>query len=171
VISSIVTTIITDGIKSRGQVKLYYKIVFSKFNNQGTWGFHNSDDGIMLDVPMWIEVYNTSNTARVIRNINILLFNNNKEISQMVQINKINNELYGNYGNYSFVVQPRSIVKYSFHFAIKKNQIGNNSIFDELKLRYYDEKDKLHIGRIKNIKSCWELGDFDREGTWKLANM
>ena len=72
-ISSVGTTIVAELIKRQGQVKLYYKIVYSKIHDRRTWGFYNGSDGLIFEVPLWIEVQNTSNAVRVIRDINICL--------------------------------------------------------------------------------------------------
>lgn len=169
-ISGISTTVVVDLIKRQGQVRLYYKIVYSKINNRRTWGFHNGSDGLIFDVPLWLEVQNTSNAVRVIRDLNILLFRDGKELSQMTQINRINNDnCYGDDGSYSFVLQPRSLKKYDCNFTIKKNDMGEHCLFDEIRLRYFDDKDKVQIFPLEAIDSCWEMGDLNREGCWKLA--
>ena len=168
-LSSIGTTIVTELIKKQGQVKLYYKMVYSKIDGT-TWGFHNGSEGLVFNVPMWIEIQNTSNSVRVIRDLNILLFRDGKELIQMTQINRINNDnCYGDYGAYSFVIQPRSLKKYDCHFIIKKNDMGENFLFDEIMLRYFDDKDKMQIIPLEEVERCWELGDLNREGCWKLA--
>lgn len=169
-ISSIGTTIVAELIRRQGKVKVFYKIVFSKVHNGRTWGFHNGSSGMVFEVPMWIELQNTSNTTRVIRDLNILLFKDGKEMAQMVQITNKDEEVwYGNKGAYSFVVEPRSLNKYDLHFLIKKNEMVNNHQFDEIRLRYFDEKDRKYIYRLCKIEQCWELGDLNRDGSWKLA--
>src|SRR5690554_4652839 len=84
-ISSIGTTIVAELLRRRGKVKVYYKIVFSKVRNGRTWGFHSGSSGMIFVVPMWVEIQNTSNAVRVIRDLNILLIKDEKEIAQMVQ--------------------------------------------------------------------------------------
>jgi hypothetical protein len=168
-ISSIGTTIVTELLKKQGQVKLYYKIVFSKVFDRETWGFRQGSDGLIFELPLWIEVQNTSNTVRVIQDLNILLFRDGKELTQMTQINKNNDEWYGSEGSYSFVLQPSSLKKYDCHFAIKKNELRENFNFDEIRLRYFDDKDRVHIFPLETIERCWELGSLNRESIWKLA--
>ena len=169
-ISSIGTTIVAELLKRQGEVKIYYKIVFSKANNDKTWGFFRSENEIIFEVPMWVELQNTSNGVRVIRDLNILLFKDGKQIFQMTQINKYDDSWYGNEGAYSFVLQPRSLKKYDLHFAIKKSEMNDNYKFDEIKLRYFDEKDKKHIFTLKKLKQCWEIGNLNRNDKWKLAD-
>lgn len=118
---------------------------------------------------MWIELQNTSNAVRIVRDLNILLFKDGKEVSRMVQINQINDDWYGNDGAYSFVLQPRSLKKYGLHFLIKKNEMGAKTLFNEIRLRYFDEKDKAHILPLYSIERCWEVGKLNREDYWKLA--
>lgn len=178
-LSSIGTTIVADWLNSHGKVKLYYKIVYSKLSKGRTWGFYKSSYDLFFEVPIWIELHNTSNRVRVIRDFNILLFCNGKEINQMTQNTSIkikesqNDDWqyidYGNKGSYSFVLQPRSIEKYDCHFIIKQNQLGDNSQFDEIKLHFFNEKDKCIKYPLKKIDHCWEVGEFKKEDIWKLA--
>jgi len=167
-ISSIGTTLVSELIKSYGQVKLFYKIVYSKTSRK-TWGFHENANELVFEVPLWIELLNTSNTVRVIRDFNIVLYYKAKEIAQMTQINRTEDELYGNEGAYSFIIQPKSIMKYDCHFIIKKSELGENSQFDEIRLRYFDEKGKIHIYQFKKIERCWEPGILERERIWQLV--
>lgn len=176
-VSSIGTIIVTNLMNSHGKVKIYYKIVCSKVNSGHTWGFYKGVNGLSFEVPIWFEVQNTSNTVKVIRDLNILLFNDGKEICQMIQANKteikkddsVKEVLFGNEGAYSFMLQPRSIEKYDCHFLIKQNDIGEKSQFNEIWLRYFDEKDKSHKYLLKKVDHCWELGNLEKEGIWQLA--
>lgn len=168
-ISSIGTTIVTELMKRQGKVKLYYKIVFSKVSNGRTWGFQNSSSGLVFEVPLWIELLNTSNTVRVVRDLNILLYRNGKELGEMKQITNVNDTWYGEEGAYSFVLQPRSMNSYNLEFLINKKDMGEDFQFDEIRLRYFDEKDNKHLLKLITIERCWELGNLNRESIGKLA--
>lgn len=169
-LSSIGTTLVSDLLMKKGGVKIYYKIVFSKSHQGRTWGFHNSANGMIFEVPMWVELYNTSNSVQVIRDLVILLFQNGKELTAMTQINRVGEDMwYGNQGAYSFVLQPRNISKYDLHFIIKQNELGSNCNFDEIRLRYFDEKNKAHILCLKQISQSWINGDLERNTEWALA--
>ena len=170
-LSSIGTILVSRIIEKQGRVKLYYKVVFFKGNGRYTWGFRRKLPETSFDVPLWIELQNTSNVVRIVRDFNVLLFYNGKEIGQMIQINRIGvdgkEEILGNEGGYSFVLSPRSIRKYDLHFSIKYAQL--NASFNEIRLRYYDENDRQHIFPMKSIKACWEEGNLEREDGWELA--
>lgn len=169
-VSSIGTTLVSNTLMKKGVVKIYYKIVFSKSNLGRTWGFQNSEYGTIFEIPIWVELYNTSDSVKIIRDLVILLFQEEKEISQMTQINKEGeNLLYGNQGSYSFVLQARSISKYNLCFMVKKNELGSNCNFDEIRFRYFDENDKAHILPLKNISQPWIVGDLKRDTQWELA--
>jgi hypothetical protein len=168
-ISSICTTIIAENIRNLGKLRLYYKVVFSKIIDRETWGFYYRSDGLTFEVPIWIELHNTSNSVRIVRDLNILLYNNGKIISQMIQINKTNKEWYGNEGAYSFAAQPKSVKKYDCHFIYKHNELSDSNQFDEIRLRYFDDKNKQHIFPLKTIKECWHPGSLGRDGSWHLA--
>jgi len=170
-LSSIGTTIANDFLSRKGRVKIYYKIVFSKFAEGKTWGFHKESSGEIFEVPLWIELQNTSNSVRVTRDLLIMLFRNGEKIAEMMQMTNTNKneQWYGDKGAYSFVLQPRSISKYDLHFLIKRGEMVGNEEFDEIRLRYFDEKDKEHVFTVGKIEQCWVIGDLPREKGWKLA--
>lgn len=168
-LSSIGTTLVSNLIKNKGEVKVYYKVVYSKINQCGTWGFRSVSNELIFEIPLWVELYNTSDSVKIIRDLSVLLFQEGKEITQMTQINKTGENLfYGNQGAYSFVLQPRNISKYNLYFLIKKDELGNNCNFDEIRLRYFDEKDKEQISLLKKINEPWVIGDLERNKKWKL---
>ena len=168
-LSSIGTTLVSNLIKNKGEVKVFYKIVYSKINQGRTWGFFISPEGMIFEVPLWVELYNTSNSVKVVRDLVILLFQEGKELTQMTQINKTEeNVLYGNQGAYSFVLQPRNIYKYDLYFIIKNNELESNCNFDEIRLRYFDEKNKAHTSLLRKVKQPWVIGDLERNKKWEF---
>lgn len=87
----------------------------------------------------------------------------------MTQINKTEeNVLYGNQGAYSFVLQPRNIYKYDLYFIIKNNELESNCNFDEIRLRYFDEKNKAHTSLLRKVKQPWVIGDLERNKKWEF---
>jgi hypothetical protein len=178
ILSSIATLFITNIINRQGTLKIYKKIVHSKANHEKTWGFYNGTDGLYFQIPLWIEVVNTSNSSKIIRNINAHLFREDKEIGHMLQINKIQNssenrEVYlANNGSYSFVIEPRSIKRYDCHFKVNRSSLNNNDIFDEVKIAYLNDKDKLIICSLLKIKKeeCWLIKKCVKDDDWTLLS-
>jgi hypothetical protein len=170
-ILSVGTIYVTRALDKKGKVKFYGKIVYSGFNDD-TWGFHNGS----FHLPLWLEVQNTSNAVRIVRDVSILLFYNGKEIASMVQCekvgaNKIHGEIvFGEDGAYSFVLTPESIKRYKCYFIQKKENIKGQAAFDEIKLRYFDENDRIHILAFKKIENCWVEGNLPRDEKWQLIS-
>lgn len=170
ILSSVVTLIVTKMIDRYGKLKIYKKIVYSKDNSGKTWGCFNGAEGLFFQIPLWIEIQNTSNSAHVVRNLNACLYRDNKEVALMTQINKINDNILANDGAYSFIVEPRSIKKYDCHFTIKKREILGDCDFDEVKITYYDFNDTQHIMHLKgvNLQESWNMKRNQPDKEWSL---
>ncbi len=173
-VSSIVTFLVQEAYKqlskNQGKVKIYRKIVYSKFTHNQTWGFSNSTEGLNFSVPMWIEIHNTKNKNEIIRNFNLALYNNGKKVTMMTQINHniINGEnlYYGDKGVYSFLVSPERIERYDLYFMVKKKDFEYN--FDEVRVSYYDTRDKLKEFKLLGIDKCWVVQKNKIDTDWNL---
>ena len=170
ILSSIATLLVTNLIDKHGNLKIYKKIVYTKDSSGDTWGFFERKEGLVFQIPLWIEIQNTSNSVQVIRNLNAWLYKSNNEICSMVQVNRINDAVIANNGNYSFVVEPRSIQKYDCHFTIKKKDVPNDSIFDEVKLAYFDAKDKRKVFHLIKVNDCWIQKKRVKDNDWTLLS-
>jgi len=152
------------------KVKLYKKIIYSTAFQNKTWGFQQSSNGLLFSVPMRIEIHNTKNTVEIIRNLSLILYNNNKKIGRMVQIEKsgnTENEIYfGNDGKYSFLIQPQTIERYTLQFIIKHTDLNSN--FDEVRIQYYNTKDKKREYHLLDIHNCWIVQQNTSDKDWEL---
>lgn len=165
---SILTMVITHIMNNRGHLTIYGKIVHCKFNRKETWGVQKNKEGeIVFHVPLWLEILNTSNTTRVIRDLNLGLFNNGEQIGLMTQVNKTDQESYGCEGAYSFVISPRSLLKVDCHFKKEKNDLSQGSIFNEIKVVYYNEKNKKRSLLLKKIDDCWCVDPRQKDVSYK----
>ncbi len=172
-VSSFGTLMASSWLEKRGKLKVYTKIVYSKCHKNESWGFYHSDSAsIAFHIPLWVEIQNTSKETKVIRDFCIILYRNGNRIAKMIQINKIGEkgkeEFYGNNGGYSFIAEPRSIRRYECQFSILKNSIEGDSDFDEIKLRYFDERDNEIIYHLKSVKECWKISSFKKDDDWNL---
>ena len=185
-ISSLATTIIQKHLDQKGKMNIFYKFIHSKGSNNHSWGFTNTNDGrIYFSVPVVFEFQNTSNTTRVIRDVSILLFRENKFIARMLQIEygmttsrengvvtKETKFYYGSEnGSYSFVLAPRSIQKQECHYTltIPVSKIEEMA-FTQIVIRYHDENNKAHYFHAKDIFVSWEPKYFDADREWILLN-
>lgn len=168
---SILTILITNAMQKSGKLFIYTKIVYAKIGYHQTWGAQNSSDGgLAFHVPLWVEILNTSNVPKVLRDFNLYLFNNGTEIEKMTQINKISEENLGIDGSYSFVIGPRSISKIDCHFIIKQRELPEGSVFDEIKISYYDTKNKQKIVHFKSFSDCWSTSARKKDKNWIILN-
>lgn len=165
--SSIGVLIITRALDRRGKLQ-----IFCKRTNDGDfpWGFHRDKTGqISFIVPLDFELMNTSNTTRAVRDVQMLLYNKKKQVVRMVQIDKatsttkknnvvskVDEHAFGAKNNsYSFVLPPRSIQKVKCEYMLLSPSGSNEITFDELRIAYYSENNKLI-----NKHLCWYRGDW-----------
>ncbi|MGM0337428.1 hypothetical protein [Enterococcus sp. AZ007] len=158
-------------LKNKGKVKIYIKKVYSKTDSE-PWGFRNYNGDMIFIVPVWIEFHNTKEKREIIRNLNLQLFKKGKRITNMIQASHytVNGEKYsyGNEGSYSFILESTSISRYDLQFMIKKRDVESD--FDEVKLSYYDSKDKYHEILILKIEEPWNKAKQLVDKDWVSLN-
>ena len=174
-IASIGTTLVNELINHKGKTRVFYKIVHSLSFGGSKWGFANADSGMVFHIPIWLEVHNTSNTTRIMRDVNISLKHDGKEVAIMVQNTHIDmrkngeekeRNMYGDDGAYSFSIEPRSIRRFRLNFLLRKPNIISDNNFNEVYLRYYNERDKIQSFLLKKVDRCWELGEIESSEEW-----
>lgn len=166
---------ISRKVAESGRLDVFCRIVFSKVN-QRNFGVYKSgtSNGLVLVLPMWIEIANTAMVAKYIRDFNIVAYNGKSEVVEFVQmqganIGKENKEEFGNHQAYSFVVDGKAIQRYNVEFALKESELQDNcKDFNILKARYYDENRKKHE---QIIFSCqhpieWKIGAIEYKREW-----
>ena len=156
-------------INRKGSIDFYAKVVYSPASNGSTWGFNNNQSGIILTVPIWFEIQNTSNVSRIIRDLNLVLVDKGKEIATMKQCNSMRKSAldeseFANAGSYSLSIGARDIKRIECFFAFVKD--SNISNFDEIKMCYYDEKDKEHKLSLGHVNGDWTIRQFEYTGEW-----
>ena len=133
------------------------------------------DKGLAFVIPMIFEFQNTSNTTRVIRDVSLILCNDENFVAKMIQIDHIvSTKKTGNTvtdlkdtflgeknGSYSFVLPPRSIQKQKCEYLhtfepSRPNEYG----FNKLVLRYFDESNKAHYFEIKDLSDLWDVKQY-----------
>lgn len=170
-VSSIGILVVEKLLNRTGSIHIYAKVVHDRGTGQYTWGFKNTTEGTSFHVPLWLELENTSNTTRVMRDVNLVLFCGKKRLTEMIQFQKTTSKddkviTYGNDESYSFVLEPRSIRRYECHFGLKESVI-QGAQFDQVKLRYYDEHDKEHLLHLEKVAGDWMIRQFPRSGKWQ----
>lgn len=172
-LATITSVWLNKKIQESGKVKVFCRFVASKGDGK-EFGIYNAGDGsgLIMRVPMWIELCNTSGISRYIRDINIVAFKDGKEISEFTQfqgqnIGKENELSYGNNQAYTLVVEANNTMRFNVEFSLKESDIENIQI-DTLKMRYYDEKNKCHFKELYKISDnpVWSIRKFEIKKQW-----
>lgn len=179
-VASIGTVIVERILDRRGKLKIYYRISGDRRAIM-PFGFARTQDNDMsFSIPMQIEIQNTSRTNRVIRDLNVTLYKDGAPVDHMVQITSATNSKTKNgqtvetqsftfgaeKGAYSFVVEALSIRHEHCSFFYSCGNAG--TVFDEVKIRYFDEKDKEHTYSILKVDTCLEEHIFEGTPDWVL---
>ena len=168
-VSSIGIIIVQRLLDRAGKIEIYAKAGYDRPTGTYTWGFYRNADGIFLNVPLWIEIQNLSNSTRILRDINLLLVSKGKEVATMIQSNRtdIKGEgpyLYANDGSYSLSLGGAEIKEMDCHFLLKASL--DVPPFDEIVLRYYDEKNRAHKFSLGQVEGDWTVKEFPCSGEW-----
>ena len=150
-----------------GKIEIYAKVVYDRPTGIYTWGFSNRGGSIFLNVPLWLEIQNLAYTSRIIRDINLLLISDGKEVGKMMQSNRSGKEgniIYANEGSYSLSINGREFRKLECHFLLEKNQDAKR--FDEIYLCYYDEKNHIHMFSLGKMEGDWTEKEFPNKREW-----
>lgn len=175
-LSSLIIIGIQQWINHRGKTRIYFKITSITFLEKGQigWGCKQEGNQLAFLVPMNIELCNTSNVTRVVRDLSVHLYLGTEYIEKMTQIEYVTGkdpEEYGTDNNaYSFALAPRSIHHHKclFMYSIRTDQ-RKAIIFDTMKMRYYDEKDVLHEEMIDTgLANCWSTMLYEPDEDWRL---
>lgn len=166
-ISSIGIIVVQRLLDRVGKLEIYVKVVNDRPTGTYTWGFHENADGIILNVPIWIEFQNLSNCNRIIRDINLLLVVEGREVTKMVQSNRSSGRdsyVYANNGSYSLSISGREVKDIECHFLLKASL--DVPCFDEIYLRYFDEKNCTHKFSLGKVDGNWSVKEFPRPEEW-----
>lgn len=191
-VTSIITTIVQRAIDKKGKLNIFYKFSVPQGGEYSHWGFKHDEDknhfekmdkGLAFVIPMIFEFQNTSNTTRVIRDVSLILCNDENFVAKMIQIDHIvSTKKTGNTvtdlkdtflgeknGSYSFVLPPRSIQKQKCEYLhtfepSRPNEYG----FNKLVLRYFDESNKAHYFEIKDLSDLWDVKQYKVDKEWNI---
>lgn len=153
-----------------GKLEIYAKVVYGRSPGSHTWGFGVNGDGVLLNVPIWIEIQNLSNSTRTLRDINLLLTYKGKELATMVQSDHTDNNgkdqyLFAEEGSYSLSIDGRKIKRIDCQFLLAAG--SDSHAFDEIVLRFFDEKNRAHKYSLAHVEGDWKPKEFPRSREWK----
>lgn len=182
-LSSLGIQIATRLMNRWGKLNFYYRI-----NSQFLpyWGFSKIEGKISFALPLELEIRNSSNTTRVVRDISLALWKNGSLVRRMHQTEGVINEhkhngeiqyrdsfaLGDENSSYSCVVLPKSIKKENYLFTSFQNASNlTEASFDEIHISYYDEHDKLHETSLMFFEGNWAERQLQFQETWSKAEL
>ncbi len=171
---SIITTIVNKVIDKQGKMRLFYKLVYQK-STGGKARIDANGTETYLTIPLYFELQNTSNTARIIRDVCLYLYRDGNRVAKMVQIQytqdsstkEIKNTFGGDKNSYSFVLPPLSIQKQECEFLYKVPTYEvEKHAFDEIRFSYFDEKNRTMECIFCKANQGWNGVDFNYENEY-----
>lgn len=156
------------------KLRIFYRIRDGK-EPVDKFGTANATDGsLTFIVPMVFEIQNTSNMMRILRDVSLNLYYKGSFMDEMIQIGQFGNdekakEYGGDKQSYSFVIQPRSIQKVVGTFMYVQKEDNENYDFDEIRIKYFDEKNRMKEHHIRFIKEPWSQRYIKGDDDWILV--
>ena len=181
IISSMAMIFIQAIIEKARKLSIYTKCVGLKKNDG--WGVYDMDSVYMLGIQAIFEIENTSKRARIMRDMSLVLMNNNKVVAKMEQkehlpITEIKDSKYthekiyygDDKGSYSFMIEPTSIKreKCVYLYYVGKDDVEKYA-FNKIGLQYYDEKNKLIVLTVRDYDG-WEIESNKADLDWIYIN-
>ena len=178
-LATLASTWLARRMQEKGSISIFCRLVASVPDGK-EFGIYQSGSGsgLIMRVPMWIEVCNTSGISRFVRDVNVVGCIGKKEVCEFIQfqgnnLGKENEILYGDNQAYTFVVEANSTKRFQCEFAIKQYDLPEESrLIDSLSIRYYDEKNKKHVNQFYKITDnpVWSIRRFDYKKQWFEAS-
>ena len=176
--TSISLLIVQRMLDRRGNLLIFYRMLYPISNTKKL--YFEMNDEIIFNIQVLFDLQNTSNSSKVMRDINILLYKDNKYVAKMKRnysaVQKEGNKLiredkFGNEQNsYSITIPPRGIqtLLFDFLYDIKQEEIQKYD-FNNIRLEYHDDKNIRHVLKMREIKNCWEEEYFENDIDWILV--
>lgn len=165
-------------VQESGHISIYVRIVHSLSGKHHTWGFYHpkdSENDLSFHIPIWFEVVNTCGVQRVLRDVNLYIYSNGKEVMPFVQSQHLDNDkekyVLGQNGAYTVVIPEKSSCRFDMEFFLRLSEMPEgHTAFDKIVLAYYDERDIFHTFDFATVKTCWTEGTLRRPKVWFRLN-
>ncbi len=173
ILTTVINKFLNGWLNKRGEVIIYGKRIYQKNYTKRPMGVYVENNGTLLVVPLWIEIQNTKKIPIIIRDFSLELYKNENKIKKMKQMthqvteDKKSETYYGDNGRYSFLIQPESIMRYELLYSLRKNDCEVD--FDEIKIVYYDSKNKKITKKFQIIDS-WKPKEYGIDDDWTKLN-
>lgn len=172
-LATLVATWLTKKLQTSGKVSLFAKMVYSKSSVDKACGYYQcqTEPGLCLRIPLWLDIVNTSGISRIVRNVNLYAYSDKKQIATFTQIQRIGDGEskipLGSNEAYTFVIPPNSACRFNVEFMLKETELSpDEKEFDEIVLSYFDEKNRIHAFHLINVGFCWVEKKIPIEKQW-----
>ena len=132
-------------LDKKGNLFIYFRKINAPKSNG--WGFVQN----CLMIPLYVDLLNTSNTNRTVRDFSLYLYFDDKKVKKFAQASMAGNaknedcKIYGQVNNrYSFVVGPKSVVTADCLYMLKMQDLDKRTDYNRVIACYYDEDNKKH---------------------------
>ena len=150
ILGSVITMIVTDVLKKRGRLKIYlisYEDKFQTFKDVGcSTGNKRDEDFYGYSIKYTIQVYNKSDTPKIMRDFKLVFIKKTKEIYTIVP----SDEETRRYSSHSTQIDtmeisniaPKEIQSLNQSTYIMNDMLDRLENTDKVELHYRDEKSK-----------------------------
>ena len=84
--ASLLAVFMSNNLQKHGKISLHARIVGSRVDKQHrTWGYRQTDQGLSFHIPLWLDICNTSNISRIVRNVNLCIVKNRTIVHEFTQ--------------------------------------------------------------------------------------
>lgn len=172
--ATLFSTWLARKLQLSGKVSLYAKIVHIPTGDHRTWGYYYSEkiqQNLYMVIPVWLDICNTSGISRILRNVNLYAYSNGKELVSFTQIQRSGDGAsavpFGENEAYTVVVSANSAKRVSMLFVLHEEDLQKDGKdFDELILKYFDEKNHIHAFHFVTVEQCWVEGSLPTYRDW-----
>lgn len=172
-LATLAATWLNKTLQYNGKIRLFVKIVGSKID-QEPWGFYSIGTELIFKIPIWLDVCSTSGVSRIVRDVNLVAYRDNKAITSFMQIHTYGKEdriVFGDNESYTLVIPPNSARRFNMLFMLKESELSQeNKLFDEIVLRYFDENNCIHAYHLVKLENVWEEGSLNKVKDWITLN-
>ena len=160
-------------LNRKGKVMIFMRFVYFEANGK-PWGIQKNEEHNTLSfrVPLWIEIINTKGIPKIIRNVSLYAYYKGKLVTEFTQVQRVNsdtngNGIKGNNEKYTFVISAYNSERYRLLYSASQEKLESKAI-DEIRVSYYDDKNKLHENHLVNVPQPfeWKVKELNKPDGW-----
>lgn len=172
-VMSVLSQFVPYWLNKKGKVMIFMRFVYSEANGK-PWGIQmdSMNNKLSFRIPLWIEITNTKGIPKIIRNVSLYAYYKGKLVAEFTQIQRVNSNITGdaikgNNEKYTFVISAYHSERYRLLYSASQEKLENKAI-DEIRVSYYDDKNKLHENHLVNVPQPfeWKVKDLINPDGW-----